>query len=190
MRQWFYVKNDLSEREDVKGVIQHPIRSRFGIRRPSIAGGNETQTCLIAFNTVCTYIGTRDLAQEHIAFKVWSLVNDWEMSKETATGSNEGGLVYLKYTYCYISQFDEPNDERLEAVEVTSDELLGADMKAEDKAMNTAFGARGKRKLKRVFDVIGFIYPDYCFPIREQGTKRKSQLQPLPPRQSQKELKF
>jgi hypothetical protein len=24
-----------------------------------------------------------------------------------------------------------------------------------------------------VFDVIGFIYPDYCFPARKQGTKRK-----------------
>jgi hypothetical protein len=43
MKQWFYVKNDLSEREDVKGIIQCPIRSRFGIRRPSFAGGNETQ---------------------------------------------------------------------------------------------------------------------------------------------------
>jgi hypothetical protein len=41
MKQWFYVKNDLSEREDVKGVIQCPIRSRFGIRRPSIASGNK-----------------------------------------------------------------------------------------------------------------------------------------------------
>jgi hypothetical protein len=61
MKQWFYIKNDLSERECVKGIIQHPIRSRFNIRRPSIAGGNEVQACLMAFNTVCTYIGTRDL---------------------------------------------------------------------------------------------------------------------------------
>jgi hypothetical protein len=51
----------------VRGIIQHPIRSRFDIRRPSIASGNEVQACLMAFNTVCTYIGTRDLVQEHIA---------------------------------------------------------------------------------------------------------------------------
>jgi hypothetical protein len=70
MKQWFYVKNDLSKREDVRGIIQHPIRSRVGIRRPSIASGNEVQACLMAFNTVCTYIGTRDLVQEHIAYKV------------------------------------------------------------------------------------------------------------------------
>jgi hypothetical protein len=33
--------------------------------------------------------------------------------------------------------------------------------------MSTAFGARGKRRLNRVFDVIGFAYPDYCFPARK-----------------------
>jgi hypothetical protein len=30
----------------------------------------------MAFDMVCTYIGTRDLVQEHIAYKVWPLVND------------------------------------------------------------------------------------------------------------------
>jgi hypothetical protein len=130
MKQWFYVKNDLSEREDVKDIIQRPIQSCFGIRRLSIAIGNEVQACLMAFNTVCTYIGTRDLVQEHIAYKVWPLVNDWEMPKEIATDSSEGGLVYLRYTYQYRSQFDEPNDDWLEAVDATSDELLGAYSKA------------------------------------------------------------
>jgi hypothetical protein len=81
------------------------------------------------------------LVLEHIANKVWPLVNDWEVPKETANGSSEGGLVYLRNTYRYISQFDEPNDDWLEAVEATSDELLGAYTKAKDEAMNTAFGA-------------------------------------------------
>jgi hypothetical protein len=93
------VNNDLSEREDVRGIIQRPIWSHFGIRRPSIAIGNEMQVCLMAFNTVCTYIGTRDLVQEHIAYKVWPLVNGWEMPKEIAAGSSQGGLVYLRYTF-------------------------------------------------------------------------------------------
>jgi hypothetical protein len=34
--------------------------------------------------------------------------------------------------------------------------MLGAYTKAKDKAMNTAFGALGKRRLNRVFDAIGF----------------------------------
>jgi hypothetical protein len=33
MKQWFYVKNDLSEREDVKGIIQRPIHSHFVLGR-------------------------------------------------------------------------------------------------------------------------------------------------------------
>jgi hypothetical protein len=99
MKQWFYVKNDLSEREDVRGIIQRPIWSRFSIRRSSIAIGNEVQACLMAFNIVCTYIGTRGLVQEHISYKVWPLVNDWEMPKETIVGSSQGGLVYIRYTF-------------------------------------------------------------------------------------------
>jgi hypothetical protein len=130
--------------------------------------------CLIAFNIVCTYIGTRDLIQEHIGYKVWPLVNDWVMPKETDVGSSQGGLVYLRYTFGYRSQFDEPNDDWLEAIEATSDELLGAYTKAEDEAMIIAFGARGKKRLNKVFDVIGFIYSDYCFPARKQGGKRKT----------------
>jgi hypothetical protein len=71
---WFYVKNGLNERDDVKSIIQRPIQSRLGIRRPSTVGGNEAKACLMAFNTVCTYIGTRDLVQEHISFKVCPLL--------------------------------------------------------------------------------------------------------------------
>jgi hypothetical protein len=45
MQEWVYVKNDLVEREDIKGIIQRPIWSRFGIRRPSTALGNDIQAC-------------------------------------------------------------------------------------------------------------------------------------------------
>jgi hypothetical protein len=111
MEKWFYVKNNLVEREDIKGIIQCPIWSRFGIRMPATALGNDIEAWQKAFNNVCTFIGTRDLVQEHIAYRVWPLVNDWEMPKETAAGSSQGGLVYLKYTFRYRDQFDEPSDD-------------------------------------------------------------------------------
>jgi hypothetical protein len=123
MQEWFYVKNDLAEREDIKGIIQRPIWSCFGIRRPSTTLGNDIQACQMAFNTVCTYIGTRDLVQEHIAYRVWPLTSGWEIPKEDAARSSQGGLVYLKYTFMYRNQFDEPNDGRLNAIEATSVEL-------------------------------------------------------------------
>jgi hypothetical protein len=55
-----------------------------------------------------------------------------------------------------------------------SDELLGAYSKAEDNALFVAFGGRGKKRLNRVFDAIGFVYPDYHYPLRGQGKKRKT----------------
>ena len=101
-------------------------------------------------------------------------MDNWEISKETAAGSSQGGLVYLKYTFRYRDQFDEPNDDWLKCVEATSDELLGAYTRAEDDALTLAFGGRGKKRLKRVFDVIDFVYPDYNYPSQKQGKKRKT----------------
>jgi hypothetical protein len=45
--------------------------------------------------------------------------------------------------------------------------LLGAYTRAKDDAMTLAFGGRGKKRLNRVFDVIGFVYPDYTYPSRK-----------------------
>jgi hypothetical protein len=113
---------------------------------------------------MCTYIGTRDLVQEHISYKIWPITSEWEMPKEATAGSSQGGLVYLKYTFRFRNQFYEPNDDWLDAIEATSDEILGAYSKAEDEAMTIVFGAHGKKRLNRVFDVIRFVYPDYCYP--------------------------
>jgi hypothetical protein len=55
------MKNDLSQREDVKGIIQRPIWSCFGIKRLATTLGNDIQTCQTDINTVCTYKGTKGL---------------------------------------------------------------------------------------------------------------------------------
>jgi hypothetical protein len=111
MEEWFYVKNDLNAREDIKEVIMRPIWSRFGLRRPKIEIDDSVEACQRAFSTICSFIGTRDLIQEHIAFMVWPLVESWEMPKETTTDSSKDGLVRLKYTFRFREKFDEPNDD-------------------------------------------------------------------------------
>jgi hypothetical protein len=174
MEEWFYVKNDLIEREDIKDIIQHPIWSRFGLRRPRVAIESDAEACQKAFSNVCAFISTRDIIQEHIAYRVWPLEDSWEMLKETVAGSSEGGLVRLKYTFKYREKFDEPNDDWLKYIEDTSDELLGTYTRAKDDALSSAFGGRGKKRLNRVFDAIGFIYPDYCYPLQGQGKKIKT----------------
>jgi hypothetical protein len=96
------------------------------------------------------------------------------MPKETAPGSSQGCLVYLKYIFRYRDQFDEPSDDWLTYVEATSDELLGAYTRAEDDAMTLAFGGRGKKRLNRVFDVIVFVYSNYTYHSRKQGKKKEN----------------
>jgi hypothetical protein len=97
-----------------------------------------------------------------------------DVDASSSQSAGKGGLVYLKYTYRYRNQFGEPDDEWLEAIGSTCDEMVGAFTKVEDEALNIAFGGREKRRLNRVFDVIGFIYPDYCFPARKKVVKQKS----------------
>jgi hypothetical protein len=62
---------------------------------------SKSQGCLTAFNVVCSYISSRDLVQEHIAFKVWPLATEWKMSKgaEADSEAEKSSLVHLKYTY-------------------------------------------------------------------------------------------
>jgi hypothetical protein len=106
-----------------------------------------------------------------VAYRIWPLIDNWEMPKETINNPSEGGLVRLKYTFRFGDQFIEPDDDWLKCVENTSDELLGAYSKSEDNALSAAFGSRKKKRLNRVFDAIGFVYPDYRYPPR--GQKRK-----------------
>jgi hypothetical protein len=172
MTEWFYVKNDLKTREDIKDIIMRPIWQRFGLRRPKVEMDEAAEECQRAFGVVCSFIGTRDLIQEHIAFRVWPLAEKWEMPKETVREPDEGGLVRLKYTFKYGDKFVEPDDDWLKSIEAISDELLGSYSKAEDTALSAAFGGRKKKRLNRVFDAIGFVYPDYRYPTR--GQKRKN----------------
>jgi hypothetical protein len=147
MEEWFYVKNDLIEREDIKEIIQRPIWSRFGLRRPKVTIDQNDKACQKAFSNVCVFIGTRDIVQEHIAYRIWPLVENWDMPRDTIAESTEGGLVRLKYTFRFRDRFDEPNDDWLKSIDAISDELLGAYSKAEDDALSAAFGGRGKKRL-------------------------------------------
>jgi hypothetical protein len=105
-------------------------------------------------------------------------VENWEMPKDTVAESSEGGLVRLKYTFRLRKKFDELDDDWLKCIEATSDELLGTYSRAKDDALSAAFGGRGKKRLNMVFDAIGFVYPDYRYPLRGQGKRGRLPLRP------------
>jgi hypothetical protein len=148
-----------------------PIWQRFGLWKPKVEIDEAAEECRKAFGIVCSFIGTRDLVQEHVAYRIWPLVANWDMPNETINNPHEGGLIRLKYAFRFGDQFDEPDDDWLKSVEATSDELLGPYSKTEDNALSAAFGSRKKKRLNRVIDAIGFMYPDYRYPLR--GQKRK-----------------
>jgi hypothetical protein len=171
MKEWFYVKNDLNAREDIKKIIMRPIWQRLGLRKPKVEIDEAAEECRKAFGIVCSFTGARDLVQEHVAYRIWPLIANWEMPKETISNPHEGDLIQLKYTFRFGDQFIEPDDDWLKCVEATSDELLGPYSKAEDNALSAAFGSRKKKRLNRVFDAIGFMYPDYRYPLWRQKRK-------------------
>jgi hypothetical protein len=67
----------------------------------------------------------------------------------------------------------------LQALGVAVEDLTESDtpffgiMPTEDDALSAAFGCRGKKRLNRVFDAIGFVSSDYSYPLRK-GKKRKA----------------
>jgi hypothetical protein len=170
MKEWFYVKNDLKTREDIKYIIMRPIWQRFGLRKPKVDIDEAAEECRRAFGAVCSFIGTRDLIQEHIAFRVWPLIEKWERPKETICKPDEGGLVRLKYTFRYGDKFVEPDDDWLKCIEATSDELLGPYSKAEDTALSVAFGGQKKKRLNLVFDAIG---SSILTTVTQRGVKKR-----------------
>jgi hypothetical protein len=168
-----------------------PIWQSFGLRRPKVEMNEAAEECQRAFGVICSFIGTRDLVQEHIAFRVWPLAEKWEMPQETIKEADEGGLIRLKYTFKFGDKFVEPDDDWLKSIENLSDELLGVYSKAEDTALSAAFGGRKKKRLNRCLTQSGLSTLTIVIPFegRKEKTQplRKKKLQLLLASQNRKE---
>jgi hypothetical protein len=92
------MKNDLKEWAGIKGIIQTPIHAWFGYKKPTCYINFKAQAAIVAFNAICTHIGTRDLVQEYLAFKTWPLKVEWEMQKMSGEDASdvEPRLVILR----------------------------------------------------------------------------------------------
>jgi hypothetical protein len=169
--EWFYVKVD----DDKEKLAQSPLELIFGETRAhcNMTPEGPTQIALAEFRTIAEHIGTRDLVQEFLLFKIFPTMKEWAMPKREKE-KKEGELVRLPYHYKFKKYFKEPCQEWLETIEVMSTEILGNYSKKEDQLMTAAFGTRPKRRLNRVLDAIGFEYPDYeRLDKGAEGQKRK-----------------
>jgi hypothetical protein len=131
-----------------------------------------TETALVEFRIIAEHIGTRDLVQEFLAFKVFPTMKEWVMPK--LERKKEGELIRLSYHYKFKRHFKVPCQEWMDTIEVMCNKIHGNYSKKEDQLMTAAFGTCPKRRLNRVMDAIGFEYPDYeRLDKGAEGQKRK-----------------
>jgi hypothetical protein len=156
--EWFYVKVD----EDEDKLVQSLLELTFGETRPrcNMIRGSPSQIALAEFRVISDHIGTRDLVQEFLAFKVFPTLREWEMPKLVGE-KKKGELVRLPYHYKFKKHFKAPCQEWLNTIEIMCNEILGNYSKKEDQLMTAAFGTCPKRRLNRVLDALNFDYPDY-----------------------------
>jgi hypothetical protein len=169
--EWFYVKVD----EEKEKLVQSPLELIFGETRPqcNMTLGSPSQIALAEFRVIVEHIGTRDLVQEFLAFRVFPTLKEWDMPKLKGE-KKKGELIRLPYHYKFKKHFKVPCQEWLDTIEVMCNEILANYSKKEDQLMTAAFGTRPKQRLNRVMDALDFEYPDYERLDKDaEGKKRK-----------------
>jgi hypothetical protein len=169
--EWFYVKVD----EDKEKLVQSPLELIFGETRPqcNMTPGSPSQIALAEFRVIADHIGTRDLVQEFLAFRVFPTLKEWDMPKLKGE-KKKGEFIRLPYHSKFKKHFKVYCEEWLDTIKVMCNEILGNYSKKEDQLMTAAFGTRPKRRLNRVMDALDFEYPDYERLDRDaKGQKRK-----------------
>jgi hypothetical protein len=82
--EWFYVKADEKKREKLMTMVMSPLRLSFSMTRPlcNMQLGSPCQLAKVEFRVVAEHISTRDLVQEYLANKTFSMAGGWGMPKK------------------------------------------------------------------------------------------------------------
>jgi hypothetical protein len=93
-------------------LVQSPLELTFGETRPlcNMTPEGPTQIALAEFRIIAEHIGTRDLVQEFLSFKVFPTMKEWAMPKLEGK-KKEGELVRLPYHYKFKRHFKVPCQE-------------------------------------------------------------------------------
>jgi hypothetical protein len=86
--------------------------------------GSQSQIALDEFLVIAEHIGTRDLVQEFLAFRVFPTLKEWDMPKLKGE-KKKGELIRLPYHYKFKKHFKVPCQEWLDTIEVMCNEVLG-----------------------------------------------------------------
>jgi hypothetical protein len=132
-----------------------------------------TDECYKAFNTFIRKFGSQDLVQEALAYNMYLTWTRWKLSKEVKLKDEE--LVTLAFDFKEQSSYKAPSTGWLRFIEVKCYEMCGNYLTREHEDMQSIFGSKGKLRLNRVMDALGFEYLGYENPSTnvEAGEKRK-----------------
>jgi hypothetical protein len=121
-------------------------------------------------------IGTCDLVQESLAYRVFPIRSEWAIPKlEKEEGVKASVLVTLPYQFKEHPMFKGACPEWLGTIETMSNKILGNYTIKEDLLMMASFGVWGKQRMNRVMDALGLKYMDYnnLAQVAKVGVKRK-----------------
>jgi hypothetical protein len=115
--EWFYVKANEKKREKLKTLVMSPLSLSHGLTRPlcHMVPGSPCREAVSEFRVVAEQIGTRDLVQEYLAYKVFPTLSEWNMPNLKGT-KEKNELVRLPYKFKFEKQFKGPCQEWLEMI--------------------------------------------------------------------------
>jgi hypothetical protein len=98
--------------EKKEKLVQSTLRLTFGVTRPQCAMDPDSpcQIALGKFRVVAEHIGTRDLVQEFLAFRVFPTLKEWDMPK-LKVEKKKKELVRLPYYFKFKKHFKAPCQE-------------------------------------------------------------------------------
>lgn len=116
----------MKKRKDLKGIVMKPMELSFGLKRYLCNMRGTNQTTYIVFNTIVDRIGTCDLVQESLAYRVFHVRSRWAMLKSKKDEEVKVGvLVALPYQFKEHPMFDGQCPKWLQTIESMSKEILG-----------------------------------------------------------------
>jgi hypothetical protein len=154
-------------------MLMSPLEVSFALKRPKCEMNEAANECYQAFNAIAGKIGSRDLIQEALAYNLYPTRTGWKLPKEVK--SKDGELITLDFTFKEQSSHKAPSAGWLQMIEEKCNKICGNYLTREHEDMTSIFGGRGKLRLNRVMNALGFEYPDYKDPSAnaEAGEKRK-----------------
>jgi hypothetical protein len=122
----FYVKVD----EEKEKLVQSALELIFEETRPqcNMTPKSPSQIALGEFWVIAEHIGTRDLVQEFLAFRVFRTLKEWDMPKLKGE-KKKGKLVRLPYYYKFKKHIKVPCQEWLNKIEVMCNDILAIILK-------------------------------------------------------------